>query len=133
VQTRAPEHYALACAANHDYSAFYEQETAFRRALGYPPFGYLVNLVFAGNDSERTAAAADQLADALQVHAGDVELLGPAPCPLARLRGKSRVQLLLKASSRPPLQRLLQRLDPLRRTLPNGVALSVDVDPLDML
>ncbi|MEJ2202259.1 MAG: primosomal protein N', partial [Desulfuromonadaceae bacterium] len=38
IQTYCPDHYALACAANHDYVAFYEQETAFRRELGYPPF-----------------------------------------------------------------------------------------------
>jgi primosomal protein N' (replication factor Y) len=77
--------------------------------------------------------AAATLADGLQRAAGAVEVLGPAPCPLARLRGKSRVQILLKATERLPLRRLLARLPELRRKIPAGVALTVDVDPVDML
>ncbi|WP_225911539.1 replication restart helicase PriA [Desulfuromonas versatilis] len=133
IQTFAPEHYALQCAALHDYQGFYEQEIAFRQELGYPPFGYLVNLVLAGNDPGRVNAAATALAEALADDAGEAEVLGPAPCPLARLRGKTRMQVLLKAPRRPPLRRLLVRLDVLRRKIPAGVALAVDVDPVDML
>jgi len=65
--------------------------------------------------------------------AGEVEVLGPAPCPLAKLRGKSRVQILLKSPTRPSLRRLLARLPTLRKKIPAGVALAVDVDPVDML
>lgn len=133
IQTRNPDHYALACAASHDYRGFYEQEAAFRQELGYPPFGHLVNLVLSGNDGERVAAAAQELASALFQAAGDVEVLGPAPCPLAKLRGKSRIQILLKSPTRPSLRRLLARLPALRKKIPAGVALAVDVDPVDML
>ena len=104
-----------------------------RRELGYPPFGHLVNLVLAGNDGARVQKAAENLAVALERVAGGAEVLGPAPCPLARLRGKSRVQILLKAAERLPLRRLLAHLDPLQKKVPAGVALAVDVDPLDML
>ena len=134
VQTRAPEHYAVACAARHDYLGYYEQEIAFRRELAYPPFGFLVNLVLAGNDAAATSRAAALLATGLeQATTAEVEVLGPAPCPLSRLRGKHRWQILLKSQRRPPLQRLLDHLDGLRRRLPKGVVLSLDVDPLDML
>lgn len=133
IQTRNPDHYALVCAASHDYRSFYEQEAAFRQELGYPPFGHLVNLVLSGNDGERVAAAAQELASALFLAAGDVEVLGPAPCPLAKLRGKSRVQILLKSPTRPSLRRLLARLPALRKKISAGVALAVDVDPVDML
>ena len=133
IQTRNPDHYALACAASHDYRGFYEQEAAFRQELGYPPFGHLVNLVLSGNDGERVAVAAQELASALFQSAGDVEVLGPAPCPLAKLRGKSRVQILLKSPTRPSLRRLLARLPALRKKISAGVALAVDVDPVDML
>lgn len=132
VQTYSPEHYALQCAAGHDYGAFAEQELAFREALGYPPYGHLVNLVFAGNDEDKVRRASLELAAGLAPAAG-AELLGPAPCPLARLRGRSRHQLLLKATTRPPLRRLLARLPALSKRLPAGVALAVDIDPVDML
>ncbi len=133
VQTRAPEHYAIACAARHDFLGYYEQEIAFRRELAYPPFGFLVNLVISGNDAAVASRSAALLAAGLEKVAAGVDVLGPAPCPLARLRGKHRWQILLKAPRRPPLQHLLEHLESLRRRMPGGVALSVDVDPLDML
>ena len=132
IQTYTPEHYALVCATQHDYQAFYEQEIAFRQELGYPPCGYLVNLVLAGNEPARVQQSATVLAAALEQVACGVEVLGPAPCPLARLRGKTRLQILLKCSTRPPLRRLLPQIPSLRRQIAAGVTLSVDVDPVDM-
>jgi primosomal protein N' (replication factor Y) len=135
VQTYAPDHFALACCLTHDYQAFADQELAMRQELGYPPFGFLVNCVLAGNDPERTGAAAADLTRRLAGPAArlGVEVLGPAPCPLSRLRGKSRFQILLKSSRRPALHHLLAHLPDLRRGVPSGVGLAVDVDPLDML
>ncbi|WP_432822684.1 replication restart helicase PriA [Trichloromonas sp.] len=133
IQTYSPDHYALTCAAQHDYQEFYRQEIAFREVLDYPPFGHLVNLVLSGNDGQKVARAAEALTTALQNAVGEVEVLGPAPCPLARLRGKTRVQILLKAPTRLPLRRLLLRLPQLRKQIPAGVGLTVDVDPVDML
>lgn len=133
IQTYAPEHYAVTCALNHDFHTFYAQEIAFRQELGYPPFGHLINLVLAGNDGELVATGAEKLANTLRETGDAVEILGPAPCPLSRLRGKHRFQLLLKAQERPPLRILLRQIDLLRRKVTAGLALSVDVDPLDML
>ena len=132
IQTWTPDHYALQSVLSHDYRGFYEQEIAFRRELAYPPFGHLVNLVFAGIDGEKVARAASTLAAAL-IPLPEVEILGPAPCPLSRLRGKSRYQLLLKGRSRPALHRMVQDVHRLRRNVPAGVSLAVDVDPMDML
>jgi primosomal protein N' (replication factor Y) len=133
IQTWSPEHYALQCAAAHDYRRFYDEEIVCRRELGYPPFGYLVNLVVSGIDPGKVGAAAAAVAADLDADCGTVEVLGPAPCPLARLRGRHRVQILLKSPDRPPLRRLLSRLPALRRKVPAGVLLAVDVDPVDML
>jgi primosomal protein N' (replication factor Y) (superfamily II helicase) len=131
-QTWAPDHYALQSAIGHDYAGFYAQEAPMRRALGYPPFGFLVNLVFSGLDAARVGRAASHLVAELSQEP-EVEVLGPAPCPLARLRGKARVQVLLKGERRPPLHRLLNQVEALRRHVPRGVSLAIDVDPLDML
>lgn len=135
VQTYAHEHFALDCCVRHDYAGFAQEELLLRQELGYPPFGFLVNCVFSGAVREQVEAAAEGLVAELLGPAIDlgIEVLGPAPCPLARLRGKSRYQLLLKASTRPPLRHLLTRMPGLRRTLPGKVTMTIDVDPLDML
>jgi primosomal protein N' (replication factor Y) len=135
VQTYAPEHFALECSVRHDYEGFAREELRLRQELGYPPFGFLVNCVFSGVLREQVETAAQELVAQLSGTAAKlgVEVLGPAPCPLARLRGKNRYQVLLKAPTRPPLRHLLTRLPGMRRTLPGKVGLTVDVDPLDML
>lgn len=133
IQSFNPDHYALTCAAEQDYRNFYQQELPFRQELNYPPCGYLVNLVFSGNDNHQVQAAAHQFGLYLGRIAKSVEVLGPSPCPLARLRGKSRYQLLLKSTARPALRRLLNQFDEGIRQLPRQVNLSIDVDPIDML
>jgi len=133
IQTWSPDHYALQYVVRHDYHGFAAAELAQRQALGYPPFGHLVNLVLAGNDAALVAATATSLAKRLAPSQEDVELLGPAPCLLQKLRGRSRMQILLKAARRPPLRRMLEWLRAGSLRLPSGVALTVDVDPLDML
>lgn len=135
IQTYDPEHYVLSCAAGHDYRSFYDEELVNREMLGYPPFGHLVNCLLAGNDEQRVTAAAEWLADAWQELAADgkVEILGPAPCPLSRLRGKWRRQILLKAASRSALRPLLNNFKDLRSRVPAGVTATIDVDPIDML
>ncbi len=130
IQTYSPEHYALQCAVAQDFSTFYEQEILFRQELGYPPAGYLANLVFSGIGESKVWRAAESLGDSLNSSGTSVEVLGPSPCPLARLRGKSRVQILLKAPKRAQLKYLLKYAEQFK--VPAGVSLSVDVDPLDM-
>jgi primosomal protein N' (replication factor Y) len=133
IQSYNPEHYALVCAVDQDYRQFYDYELPFRRELGYPPFGHLVNVVMSGNVEEQVRRSAEDIAAQLVAQASHVEVLGPSPCPLARLRGKSRYQILLKASERRPLHQLVRVLGDLARRLPRQVGLSIDVDPLDML
>jgi primosomal protein N' (replication factor Y) (superfamily II helicase) len=133
IQSYNPNHYALTCAANQDYHTFYMQELPFRQELGYPPCGHLVNLVFSGNNNQQVQATAKNFCNYLSGIANSVEVLGPSPCPLARLRGKSRHQILLKAAARPELRRLLNSLDDKVKQLPRQVTLHIDVDPIDML
>ncbi|RME41800.1 MAG: primosomal protein N', partial [Deltaproteobacteria bacterium] len=132
LQTYSCDHYLFGAVKTHDFEGFCRQELAFRRELGYPPFGYLVNLVLAGNDAQRVDRAAEELVAHLGPMPAGVELLGPAPCLLARLRGKHRRQILLKSSSRAPLHRLLSRLQTRKKPVPSGVSLTLDVDPVDM-
>ncbi len=133
IQSYNPEHYALICAAAQDYRDFYQQELPFRQELGYPPCGHLVNLVLSGNNARQVETAAKRFGTYLDKISRSVEVLGPSPCPLSRLRGKSRYQILLKASERPALRHLLLQLDDGIKQLPKQVTLNIDVDPIDML
>ena len=133
IQSYNPDHYALTCAAEQDYRNFYQQELPFRQELGYPPYGRLVNLIFSGNNTQQVQAAARQFGNYLDHISGSVEVLGPSPCPLSRLRGKSRYQILLKSTDQPALRHLLIQLDDGIKQLPKQVSLKIDVDPIDML
>jgi len=132
VQTRTPENPVLECALEHDYHAFCRQELPMREMLGYPPYGYLVNIVCSGLNRTEVEQGAERLYQQLQHHS-EVEILGPAPCPLFRLRNRFRVQVLLKAAQRYPLRQVLERIPEFQAALPAQVSLMVDVDPLDMM
>ncbi|MDA0333706.1 MAG: primosomal protein N' [bacterium] len=96
IQTRLPEEPVLQAAARQDYLAFSEAELLERRAAGFPPYGRLLILRWRGADEQavmRVATAGSQLL--ARACCSDVTVLGPAPAPLARLRGNYRWQSLL--------------------------------------
>ncbi len=143
VQSYDPEHPAITFASAHDVEGFYEGELAARQELGYPPFRRLVNLrVDAPTEvGARRAAAwlASRVSSRLEADrplAEQVDLLGPAPAPISRLRGRHRFQLLLKGTASGPLRRLAAAVAAEARQpggLPGGVTLSLDVDPASLL
>ncbi len=136
IQTLAPDHYAVSRAAAHEFEAFCREELACREELGYPPFAHLAGITLSGTAAAATESAADAAAILLQrlkrEHRHRVEILGPAPAPLAKVRGRHRWQLLLKAANRADLHRLLARFRAEVRP-PATVRLAIDVDPVDML
>ena len=134
IQTFAPDHDAIAPVARHDYERFYRRELAQRRALGYPPCGHLVYALVSARSAAAAEAAAAALARALEAEAlpADVRLLGPAPAPLARLRGRHRFQLLLKGPDPVPLRRGAEAWLAAASRLPESVQASVDLYPTNM-
>ena len=138
MQSYDPEHPALRAAADQDYEAFYAREASERRELHYPPFGHLVEIEVRGAREERVAAAAASVRRTLGGAAGGagsgVLVLGPAPKPLARLRGESRWHVLVRAASRTALRDLLARALPrIREARYSGARIYVDVDPRQVL
>ena len=131
VQTLYPGHYSIQLACRQDYPAFYERELQFRRAMRYPPIVSLVNTVIR---SRTFAGAMDDAADVVQKVReadGDLRVLGPAPAPLAKLRGEYRAQLLIKGANRKRIRERLKaalaaRPDLQKRTI-------VDVDPMSVM
>ncbi len=131
LQTHVPENPVMAALAAGDRERFLEYETEQRRAAGMPPFGRLAGLVVSAPDAERADLAARAIARAAPRIDG-VTVLGPAPAPLALLRGRHRRRLLVKARKGINLQRVLRDwLSPVR--LENAVRLTIDVDPYNFL
>jgi len=136
MQSYNPEHPALRCAAAQDYAAFYALEAEDRRELQYPPFGHLIEIEIRGKKLERVTAGSDEIRRVLaRSGAGlDIEILGPAPKPLARIKGLERWHLLLRSPSRKPLRDLLTRGLPRIRSLRlPGLHVAVDVDPRQLI
>ena len=102
VQTYTPEHYAIRAAAGHDYAAMYRAELRVRREAGYPPFGRLTRLLFSHTNAACTEEEARRLAAELREARAirglpGVEVIGPAPAFHARIRGRWRWQIVLRA------------------------------------
>ena len=136
LQTLNPDHYAIQCAIAHDEAGFYLQELAFRREAGYPPFVFLAGLGLSGTAEklvdERAEEVGRQLIRIKRELSIRVEILGPAPAPLYRLRGRFRRQILLKSPTRNDLRRLIAAWSS-RRESSSAVREIIDIDPVDMM
>ncbi|MGG5888365.1 primosomal protein N' [Falsiroseomonas sp. HC035] len=131
MQTFNPDHPVMQALVSGDLEAFMSAEAAGRRPGHWPPFGRLAALVVSSQDEREADRAARDLGLAAP-RAEGVEVLGPAPAPLALLRGRHRRRLLLKARKDVPVQPLLREwLE--RVKLPNSVRVQVDVDPVGFL
>jgi len=131
IQTRMPESFWLSRLMHDDQEAVLDEEMALRRQLSFPPFSRWVRLLLSGRKREQVWQAAELLA----VHVATLsacQISGPMFCPVERVAGKFRVEVLLRDASR---QHLPWRLAPLLATvkLPSTVRLKVDVDPQDMM
>jgi primosomal protein N' (replication factor Y) (superfamily II helicase) len=135
IQTYDPEHAAIVLATQHDVPGFIERELADRRELGYPPFSR-VALVRVDDPEEAVAlAACTSLAEVARTAAKgtSVEVLGPAPAPIARLRDRFRFRVMLKSPDRPALRKTLLAIEHARGSLGRTVRASIDVDPMQLL
>ena len=137
VQTRDPSHPAVRFAAAHDVSGFLAQELRDRRELGYPPYSRLALLRVEAAAEEVARQAAAWLATHARSSAAaarrELEVLGPAPAPITRLRGRYRFRVMLRAPTRAPLRAVIARLAGLRHELDRRVRFAIDVDPVSML
>jgi primosomal protein N' (replication factor Y) len=122
IQTRVPSHHALRCAMTHDYHGFVAEELPARESPAYPPTLRLANVLVSGLDEAAVAQFATEVADWIikaDIKFGlGVTVLGPAPCPLERIKTRWRWHIVLKSTQQGSLTRLLR-----------GVLEGVDVPP----
>lgn len=138
VQTARPHHPALRAAVRHDFVTFAEGELADRAEPGYPPHRRLANLLVTGSSEEAVAEAAEEVAgrtrDLIRRHGlGRTEVVGPAPCPIDRIRGRWRWHFLLKSGRASELGGLLRHLARHHAQPAGGLRLEIDRDPEALL
>lgn len=129
VQTYSPDHYAIQAAAHHSYEDFYLKEIAFRQRFRYPPFSRMARYVYRDASEERCREESAAMARALEEHADArgvlVDILGPAPAFVARIRNEYQWQLVIRASD--------DGFDRLLDDLPARPGWVIDVDPNSMI
>jgi primosomal protein N' (replication factor Y) (superfamily II helicase) len=131
IQTFQPDHPVMQALATGDRDGFMTLETDARRTGAWPPFGRLAAVIVSSRDPQ----VADELARALARCAPDgpgVRVLGPAPAPLALLRGQHRRRLLLKAGLDQSIQGLVRAWFA-QIKVPSSARVRVDIDPYSFL
>lgn len=139
IQTRQPDHYSLTSAIEYDLDAFATKELAHRNEMHYPPFYRLANIRISSNDKASASNFASKIKMSLDAQLRcskvntEIKILGPAPAIIEKIRGRYRWQLLLKAPNSNILSKFLNHVHPeMRKTVPSGVRMNIDVDPINM-
>jgi primosomal protein N' (replication factor Y) len=133
LQTYQPEHPVIRAILSGDEEAFMAEEAAARRAAGVPPYGRMAGIVISDPDQHTAFGLGEALARRAHVmEEAGAEVYGPAPAPIARIRGRHRVRLLVKAPRQSPIQPALLRWVA-EVEVPRSARLSIDIDPQSFL
>ncbi|HRK23984.1 MAG TPA: primosomal protein N' [Beijerinckiaceae bacterium] len=138
IQTTQPDHPVLRAILTHDREGFYREEIRMRQLGGLPPFGRLAALMVSARDRAVADEAARRLAQAglalsAEPRFASARLLGPAEPPLALLRGRHRMRLIIKTARGDDLQGFLRAMIANAGPMRSGARLDVDVEPLSFL
>jgi primosomal protein N' (replication factor Y) len=137
IQTREPKHHAVTCAVTHDYRGFVGVELEGRKEPEYPPTVRLTNVVISGPNEERVAAEAMRAAKWARDNAErarlDVSIVGPAPCPIERVKRRWRWHFYVRAREGAALSRVGRGMADRYKPSAKDVRIVVDRDPVSML
>lgn len=140
VQTFTPDHPCIELAAKHDFNGFAKLELAHRREHAYPPYQRLARLIVRSEDQTAAEKFADTLAGAFKEsvaraahrHGTPVRVLGPAECPVFKLKGYYRFHFQMQSDNSGLLHSVLREVLTVCKP-PHGVEFQVDIDPYSML
>ena len=134
LQSYLPEHPVMQALISGDREAFLQAELTARKNAKMPPFSRLAAVIVEGTKEEQVLKTAKQLASSFTIHhpPSTIHLLGPAPAPLYRLRGKYRMRLLVKADRKVNLPELMKGWVE-SVAAPSSVRIKIDMDPVGFL
>jgi primosomal protein N' (replication factor Y) len=137
VQTFQPDHVSIQSGARQDYRGFAEYETQHRRESHYPPYSRLVLVTVEGRDAAKAYAEAEKIAATANDFARRFEgtiysVAGPFDAPIAKLRGRHRRQVMIKAKGFREVRGVVDAIKPLVKVA-EKLRMSIDVDPVAML
>ena len=129
MQTYQPEHPVIRAILSGEDEAFWKAEAAERRQAGVPPFGRMAGIVLSSPDVQEVFDFGKALAARTEpLRRIGAQVFGPAAAPIARIRGRHRVRLLVKAEKTAPIQKALAAwLGQVKA--PANLRVSVDIDP----
>ncbi len=133
LQTYQPEHPVIQAILTGEEETFWRAEADERRHAGMPPFGRMAGVVLSSPDIQDVFDLGRAMARQIDpLRAIGAEVFGPAPAPIARIRGRHRVRLLVKASKGAPIQKALAAWAGQFR-LKGETRMSIDIDPQSFL
>ena len=141
VQTYEPEHYVFEFVRCHDYEGFYRQEIELRKQLSYPPFSKLIRVIMSFRNKDDASTRIKSISNRIKrmnpARAGDgkgsrIEVLGPAPAPVEKIRNLWRWHLIVKGKDAKQIRQMTVNIfDPLKNM--KDVKIDIDVDPVNLL
>ena len=140
IQTSNPDDPAIKSASQLDFDTYYNICLNERKELMYPPFSWMSRVELSGRDRDKVKSRADSLVNKIQERPEGMEVIGPAPCPLERIRGQFRYQIILKSLK--SKDRNGDRFHTFLRghfgegggpQPKSGVKMMVDIDPVSLL
>ncbi|NLB18850.1 MAG: primosomal protein N', partial [Syntrophomonadaceae bacterium] len=131
IQTFQPDHPVIRRAVQQDYYGFFAEEIDIRKSLDYPPFACLLKIEISSQNQDQARHTADKLKQLIEERLDsseeDFQILGPAFCPVWKLRNRFRFQIVLKTVHRGLLQSLGEYL--VKYRWGSGVRVVFDMDP----
>lgn len=135
IQTYSPDNSVITWAAKQDYISFYYEEIMQRKILCYPPFSSLLRIVVSSNNEDRVIAKtkfiAELINEATDAKEDYLQILGPAPCPIQKIRRKYRYQIIVKSNNKLLLKSIGQFISN-EVIFPDG-KIEIDINPNSMM
>ena len=133
IQTYEPDHFVFDFVRSHNYKGFYEKEIEQRKELSYPPFSKLIRIIFSFRTKEKAKQITSNISARIRtIELNNIEVLGPSPAPIEKIRNLWRWHLILKGKNAKALRQkareIVNKLDLMRE-----VKVDIDVDPINLL
>lgn len=136
IQTYQPQNPTIQFAKEQDYLGFYENEIKFRGSMGYPPFSVMLHILTAGEEEHLVKKEITKISisfrNRMKYDENIIDLMGPAPAPITKIKNNYRYHLILKIKAVPPLENILKKIRDFHDAKYPNNSLILDIDPTNL-